>query len=49
MLIIAVLETKNEKGSDFLYFKSILNHFYKERGTGISIKRVFMKVVSNKL
>lgn len=38
MLIIIVLETNNKEGSDYIYFKSIINRFYKERGTGISIK-----------
>lgn len=47
MLIIIVLETKNKDGSDYVYFKSILSRFYKERGTGISIKPVFMNGKGN--
>lgn len=47
MLIIIVLETKNKDGSDYIYFKSILSRFYKERGTGISIKPVFMNGKGN--
>lgn len=42
MLIVVVLETKNKSGSDFYYLKSILQKFYKERGSGIKIQPVFM-------
>lgn len=47
MLLVIVLETKNKEGSDYIYFKAILNRFYKERGTGISIKPVFMNGKGN--
>lgn len=47
MLIVIVLETKNKEGSDYLYFKSIMSRFYQERGTGISIKPVFMNGKGN--
>lgn len=47
MLVIIVLETNNKEGSDYIYFKSILNRFYEERGTGISIKPVFMNGKGN--
>ena len=47
MLLVVVLETKNKEGSDYIYFKAILNRFYKERGTGISIKPIFMNGKGN--
>lgn len=47
MLIVIVLETNNKDGSDYIYFKSILSRFYKERGTGISLKPVFMNGKGN--
>ena len=49
MQIIAVLETKNRDGSDYLYFKSIINRFYVERGTGIPINPVFLNGKGNYL
>lgn len=47
MLIIVALETNSKEGSDYFYFKSIVNYFYKERGVGISIKPVFMNGKGN--
>lgn len=47
MLIVVAFETKNKDGSDYIYFKSIVSRFYKERGTGISIKPVFMNGKGN--
>lgn len=47
MLIIVALETNSKEGSDYFYFKSIVNYFYKERGVGISIKSVFMNGKGN--
>lgn len=47
MLIVIVLETKNKEGFDYIYFKSVLDRFYQERGTGISIKPIFMNGKGN--
>lgn len=47
MLLIILLETNNKDGSDYLYFKSIISRFYEERGTGISIKPIFMNGKGN--
>lgn len=43
MLIITIFETKNKDGSDYLYYKAIVNRFYHERGTGIKIEKIFFK------
>lgn len=47
MQIIFVFETKNSNGSDYLYYKAIMDRFYKERGTGIKIQQVFMNGKGN--
>ena len=47
MLLIIVLETKNDNGSDYLYYKSILSRFYQERGTGVKLQPVFMNSKTN--
>lgn len=47
MLIITIFETKNKDGSDYLYYKAIVNRFYHERGTGIKIEKIFLNGKGN--